>query len=54
MGPPHPPPPAPPPAKLSRDRRLAPLVLIASITSGVIVAMLSWALTNYKLFIPHG
>ena len=41
-------------AKLNRDRRLAPLVLLASIGGGGIVALLTWALNNYKLFIPHG
>ena len=41
-------------AKLNRDRRLAPLVLLASVGGGGIVALLTWALNNYTLFIPHG
>ena len=41
-------------ATLNRDRKLAPVVVLASIISGVIVALLTWVLTNYKLFIPHG
>ena len=41
-------------AKLNRDRRLAPLVLLASVGGGGIVALLTWALNNYKLFILHG